>query len=141
MGYTCNVLSLLLILPSSAGAPTAEAGLPLLANVGDTVLLNGSASSDPEDDPLGFTWTQFSGPEVTLLQEDTDSPQFTVEKPGTYRFDLVVNDGIEDSEPDRVEVVVPYKSIETGDRGCSSVPGGASWVWGLALAGLLGRRR
>lgn len=135
------MLSLLLILPSLAGVPTAEAGLPLLANVGDTVVLNGSASSDPEDDPLGYVWTQFSGPPVTLENEKTDSPSFVVEIPGTYRFDLVVDDGVDDSAPDRVEVVVPFQEIAAGDTGCSTAPALGYWATGLAILGLLRRRR
>ena len=141
MGYSCNVLSLLLMLPSLAGAPVAEAGLPLLANLGDTVVLNGSASSDPDGDPLAYSWTQFSGPPVTLDKADTDSAQFTVEQPGTYRFDLVVTDGEEESPADRVEVVVPYQEIKTGDTGCATVPGGGGLSAALARRGLLRRRR
>ena len=135
------MLSLLLILSSFAGAPTAEAGLPLMANIGDTVVLNGTASSDPDGDPLGFTWTQFSGPDAGLEKADTDSPQFTVATAGTYRFDLVVTDGENDSEPDRVDVVVPNPDIKTGDTGCSNAPGFSLLATLLATASLRRRRR
>ena len=105
------------------------------------MVLNGTASTDPDDDPLAFTWTQFSGPPVTLTDADKDSPQFTIEEPGTYRFQLVVNDGVDESEPDLVEVVVPYQEIDTGDTSCNTAPGMGLLGTGLALAGLLRRRR
>lgn len=133
------MLSILLSLPSFAGTPVAEAGLPLLANIGDTVILTGKGSSDPDGDILGFAWTQVSGPPITLDHDTTDSPQFTVEAPGTYRFSLVVDDGDGPSAPDQVEVIVPYKEIQTGDTSACT-HASASPLLGLVALGLLRRR-
>jgi hypothetical protein len=134
------VLCLLLSLFASAAAePVAEAGLSLMAYEGYLVVLNGSASEDPEGDPLSFSWTQTSGPEVDLQKADTDSPEFTVPAPGTYRFELVVSDGVDLSEPDTVEVIAPFTLVETGDTGCTLGSISASWLL-LALGlGLLRR--
>jgi MYXO-CTERM domain-containing protein len=121
-----------------AAAPVAEAGLPLMAYVGNVVVLNGSASSDEDGDPLGFEWTQYSGPPVDLKKAETYGPEFDVEKPGTYRFELVVTDGVLDSDPDMVEVVVPDTFIDTGySKGCSHLGGFGP----AALVGLLALRR
>jgi hypothetical protein len=42
----------LLLTTAFAAPPVAEAGLPLWALPGNVVILNGSASTDPDDDPL-----------------------------------------------------------------------------------------
>jgi hypothetical protein len=129
---------------ASGSAPVAEAGLGLLAYVGDTVELNGSGSVDPEGDPLTYAWEQTGGPPVDLQGADSSTPRFEVETPGTLRFSLVVNDGTTSSPPDEVEVVVPYKDI--GDdvaTGCAVVPPGkaASAAAVAALLCLVRRRR
>jgi uncharacterized protein (TIGR03382 family) len=56
----------------------------------------------------------------------------------------VVTDGETDSDPDMVEVVVPFTVIETGYEGCATVGTvGTVGSWGmLAALGLaLSRRR
>ncbi len=106
-------------------APTAEAGLGLVGYVGDTIELNGSASTDPDGEPLTYVWTQISGPPVDTAGADKALPRFEIMEPGTLRFQLVVNDGTLDSLPDTVDVVVPWRDIPSTESGCSSVPAGA----------------
>ncbi|MGD8377603.1 MAG: right-handed parallel beta-helix repeat-containing protein, partial [Acidobacteriota bacterium] len=48
-----------------------------------TLVLDGTRSFDPEDDPLQFRWTQLGGPPVTL--DDPASPTPTVVAVGTAR--------------------------------------------------------
>lgn len=127
---------------ASGNAPVAEAGLGVLAFVGDTVELNGTGSTDPEGDELAFTWTQVGGPPVELGGAMTAKPKFSVTDPGTFRFQLVVNDGTADSPVDDVAVVVAYRSLSGDDGGCAVVPGAPIGLASL-LAGLwaLSRRR
>jgi hypothetical protein len=82
-------------------APVALAtGLPLSPNEGgDIVQLDGSMSSDPDFDPLTYTWTQVSGPVVSLVYSpgDTDHvmPSFAtpwVSANTPMKFKLTVND-------------------------------------------------
>jgi len=78
--------------------PNADAGEDQTAQPGDEVVLDGSGSSDPDDDSLTFTWRQSGGaPAVSLSGTDTPTATFTV--PGTItenvdlEFELTVNDG------------------------------------------------
>jgi MYXO-CTERM domain-containing protein len=124
-------------------APHADAGLGLIAYVGDVVVLNGAASSDPEGAELSFAWSQSGGPEVELKKASTVEPEFEVVASGTLRFDLVVNDGVADSEPDTVEVVVAERAFGGDPEGGCSTGGGAApvGVAGVAAALVLRRRR
>lgn len=96
-----------LAVPASARAqsvPVAAAGQDVYAHVGTTIVLNGSASSDPDGDPLSFAWSQVEGPAVTLYDAETAYPWFEGEEPGTYTFSLVVSDGANVSAADTVDV-------------------------------------
>jgi len=72
--------------------PVANAG-PNLSNVSaGTVTLDGSASYDPDGDPITFLWTQTAGPQVTLSGPTTSRPTFSAAAGQTYNFRLVVKD-------------------------------------------------
>lgn len=121
--------------------PVADAGLGLLAYVGDTVALNGTASRDPEGASLGYTWAQSGGPDVGIKNGDEAQPSFTVEAPGTYRFTLVVNDGYQDSAPDTVEIVVAHTSFGgEAEGGCAHAAAVPWWAWVGLVAARRGRR-
>lgn len=125
-------------------APIADAGLGLLASVGDTVILNGTSSADPEGSGLSFRWEQTGGVQVTLKGETSAEPQFSIESPGTYRFTLVVNDGYQDSEPDTVEVAVPEQSFGGDTEAGCDVRGGLVAPFAAvvaAIAALVASRR
>ena len=73
--------------------PLAEAGLDRTVAVGALVTLDGSGSSDPDNDTLSFAWTQTAGPAVTLTGPNTVNPTFTPAVAGLYQFRLNVSDG------------------------------------------------
>ena len=67
------------------------------------VTLDGSASFDDDNDSLTYLWTwTIDGNDFTCTE-----PNFTVELPaGQYSFELTVNDGLDDSKPNDVNVTV-----------------------------------
>lgn len=88
-------------------APQANAGEDQSVAVGDLVTLDGSASTDPDSDPLQYRWSFVSRPSgsgATLHDENTPTPSFTVDRAGDFVVQLIVNDGALDSEPDTVLV-------------------------------------
>ena len=77
--------------------PVAHAGPDQTRNAGTTVQLDGTASTDPDSDPLTFTWSQLSGPPVTLSNVHSATPTFVgphVSTSTTLTFQLLVDDGL-----------------------------------------------
>lgn len=90
-------------------APTADAGADTTATVGFVVALDGSDSSDPDGDPLTYSWRFVSKPgssSATLVDGDRRDPQFVPDVEGRYEVGLTVSDGAQDSVEDSVEVTV-----------------------------------
>jgi hypothetical protein len=89
--------------------PVANAGADQNVFEAATVVLNGSSSSDPDGDPLTYSWTQTAGTTVTLTGANTVSASFTAPTVGavrTYTFQLTVNDGQGGSHSDSITVTV-----------------------------------
>lgn len=90
-------------------APTANAGTGQSVIVGDVVTLDGSGSTDPENDSLTYQWTLSQAPTgsaAALTGSTTVSPTFVPDLPGTYTAELVVDDGFGPSAPASVQIVV-----------------------------------
>ncbi len=83
----------------------ANAGPDQDVDVGTTVFLNGSASINPAGGILTYSWTQVSGPSVTLILPATATPRFTApDDVSTFEFDLVVSNIDGSSVSDRVRI-------------------------------------
>ncbi len=94
-------------LKQSNQAPEAKAGIDQSIDEGSLVALDGSASSDPDGDPLVYTWVAPSG--ITLNSTSAAKPTFTapeVMTNQTYTFSLIVNDGTVSSIADQVVITV-----------------------------------
>lgn len=100
-------------------APTANAGPDQSGLTNQTVFLNGTESTDPENDPLTFEWHFLSVPEGSLLTDAeltngiTSTPEFIPDVEGIYTLTLVVNDGVFDSAVDTVSIFInPAPSVD-----------------------------
>ena len=99
--------------------PRANAGPDQTVVVTSRVTLDGSASSDPDGDPLAFRWSFTSRPAGSAAVLDDPAavhPTFVADRPGEYQVHLVVNDGKVDSASDLV-VVSTQNSIPVADAG------------------------
>jgi hypothetical protein len=87
--------------------PIADAGTDQSTiDIPSVVTLDGSASYDLGGVDLNYRWNQISGPAVTLSDSNVDMPTFVPSQKGIYVFELVVNDGQIDSDPDIIGIVI-----------------------------------
>ncbi len=85
--------------------PVADAGPDKAVNAPSRVTLDGTGSYDPDPiDVLAYAWRQLEGPPVALNDADTATPYFDCTEEGLYAFELIVSDGMAQSEPDVVGI-------------------------------------
>jgi hypothetical protein len=111
--------------------PVARAGSDRMVPPGTRVVLDGSASSDPEGLLLTYRWLLIAAPgnsSAALASTTMVTTELVADVPGTYEVSLVVNDGLLSSAPDAVRVVV--------DDGMPRAGAGPdqSLHWGLTAA-------
>ena len=95
--------------------PSAEAGPPQVVLEGETVTLDASQSSDPNDAVVAYEWTQISGPALTLSNENAANPTFVaapITADTTVVFELTVFDSGGLSDSDTVEVTINENGIQ-----------------------------
>lgn len=90
--------------------PVANAGAGQVVNEGDTVVLHGEASSDPDGETISYQWNQVGGTPVAIDLADPSRPSFTAPavaaEGATLTFQLMVNDGELSSEAALANVTV-----------------------------------
>ena len=102
--------------------PIADAGIDRSVLVGDIVDLDGSWSSDPDGDPVSFSWTSINPLPFTIEDADTATPYFIANSIGEFELILSVSDG-QTSALDRVKISVQDNSIDDGKTSGCSVSG------------------
>jgi len=118
-------------------APIADSGTNLNVNTGALVTLDGSKSSDADNDTLSYQWifeSIPSGSNATLINNTFSSPYFTADIDGSYIVQLVVNDGQEDSSTSSTTITsvssnstnVSFSVVDTNQTTCYSSSSGQS---------------
>jgi len=99
--------------------PIANAGPDQsMSVVPELVTLDGSGSYDPLGDPLaGYYWQQIDGPAVVLSDPCVVEATFVPSEFGVYVFELIVNDGVLDSYPDVVGIVIGNNHAPVAEAG------------------------
>ncbi len=113
--------------------PVADAGADLEVEEGSQVTLDGSDSYDLDYDDLEYLWTQIGDQTVTL--DDANKADPTFEAPAwaaeneTLTFQLVVNDGSENSDAAKVMITVLQSTKNVTE--ITSVLGSEHRPWGI----------
>lgn len=117
----CTLQGCPVITPDPNTPPVASAGGDQTVTAGETVTLDGSASSDADGDALSFGWSFLSvppGSTAVLSNPAAVMPTFVADVAGQYAAQLVVNDGEVDSAPDDVVVITePGNTPPVADAG------------------------
>jgi hypothetical protein len=95
--------------PPIGGPPVANAGPNQSVNVNSTVTLDGSASTDPDDDPLTYNWAIASRPALStasITNKDKEKASFIPDKTGNYEIELTITDITGNSDKDNVTITV-----------------------------------
>ena len=119
---------------SNNTAPTANAGTDQSVTPGTLVTLDGSASSDPDNNTLTYSWSLTSKPNGSALQTGTASISQTVntantaaitpDVAGSYVVTLTVNDGTVDSASDSMAITVNSLPVASASASSNSVATG-----------------
>jgi hypothetical protein len=95
--------------------PTADAGPDQIVNEGDTVMLDGSNSTDLDDGIVSYQWQQTGGPSVVLFDPLVPAPTFTAPIAGSggvaLTFMLTVTDGLGQRNSDTCTVNVTNNNV------------------------------
>lgn len=89
--------------------PIAYAGPDIFAGIGDQRELDGTGSSDPDGDSLTYQWSfkaKPDGSQTEFSDAKAAKPKLTFDKAGKYILELVVNDGLVNSQPDSVSIEI-----------------------------------
>lgn len=89
---------------SGNNPPVADAGGDRFGAPAGQFTLDGSASYDPDNDPITYQWEQISGPTVALTGTTQSRATFTAEINQTYVFRLTVRDNLGASAVSRATI-------------------------------------
>ena len=99
---TVNGAAVTVKISTSDVAPVANPGPAQSVDVGSVVTLDGTGSTDSDNQPLTYQWSLSSVPvnsTAALSVPTSAKPSFTADMPGNYVVQLIVNDGYLSSSP------------------------------------------
>ena len=123
---TLNSQPAFVTITTQNSAPVANAGPNQAVAMGALVHLNGTGSTDVDGDPLTYRWsiiTPAPGSQAVLSSPTDPMPTFTVDVPGTYVIQLIVNDGHVDSLPSTVTITTNALLAPTANAGANQTVG------------------
>jgi beta propeller repeat protein len=95
--------------------PVANAGTSLSLILGETATLDGTQSSDLNGDSLTYHWSLTSAPSgstAPIVNPAASLTTITPDRAGTYSVQLIVNDGLLDSDPGTIQILVVAKETK-----------------------------
>jgi hypothetical protein len=95
-------------------APVANPGQNQFVPVASSVLLDGTGSTDADNDPLTYAWSFTSRPAgstASLSSTTAVSPTFFADLAGTYVVQLIVSDGFASSNPVTATITAGVNTI------------------------------
>ena len=95
-GLSASDSAMVMVGENTNTPPTADAGEDSPAEIGETVQLDATGSSDPDGDTLTYNWFLATpkGSSATLDDSTSATPTFVPDMPGNYAGNLQVSDGI-----------------------------------------------
>jgi beta propeller repeat protein len=95
--------------------PVADAGTSQSLTLGETATLDGRQSSDLNGDPLTYYWSLTAvpaGSTAPIVNPAASLTTVTPDRAGTYTVQLIVNDGLLDSDPSTIQILVVAKETK-----------------------------
>ena len=114
--------------------PVADAGPPQIVEEGQTVTLDASQSTDPNDAVITYEWNQISGPSMALSDENAVKPTFVagpIIEDTTIVFQLTVYDSGSLSDSDTVDITIKENGIHDLPDDVITFPSTAAKVMGI----------
>ncbi|HXY92399.1 MAG TPA: PKD domain-containing protein, partial [Acidimicrobiia bacterium] len=107
--------------------PIASAGADQTVPEGSTVTLDGSGSSDPDGNPLTYSWQLLdtTGPAIALANATSAQTTFSANDDGVSHFRLTVGDGLTTSTADTTVTVTNVAPTVSVSADPSAPPGTA----------------
>lgn len=119
--------------PGIAYIPVANAIAPTDVSVGVSFEVDGSSSTDANDDKLIYEWSVFASPafsSATFTTTAVAKPRLTLDRPGTYEVIMWTRDANAPSySPARMTIIAHPLVADTGFVSCRTIDATTASFW------------